>query len=55
MGEGRERLLALEDGAHVGELLIQVAKDRENECSIKDRFAQIAKRICHGNELVEVV
>jgi hypothetical protein len=42
-GEGGERLLALEDGAHVPELLVQAVKDRENKCPVKDRLAQITK------------
>jgi hypothetical protein len=42
-GEGGERLLALEDGAHVPELLVQAVKDRENKCPVKDMLAQITK------------
>jgi hypothetical protein len=41
--KGGEQLLLLEDGAHVRKLLVQVVKDRENKCSVKDMLAQITK------------
>jgi hypothetical protein len=54
-GKRRERSLALNQCAEVGEPVVEAAKDVEDQRAVTNRFAEVRKLVDHGLESVAVI